>query len=186
MAAPGGTLRIETQSNTAAARIRKIELFGNGKLITTLRQVSNSGNLYIHQYSWNGAGRGRFSLKAVLTEMSGASSTSSPISVTFDYPSAINITSPVDGTSFSLGTTVDINFSVSETEGYLTRLDYYANGNLIESTTAFIKSGNQTYKWQNPQEGIYSFVIVATNDLGVTSTSNSVNIGINRPIPKLR
>lgn len=183
--APGGSLNIEITSNLPGNRVQKVEIYDRDVLLGNLRAVSNTGNLYKYRFTLNNVPRGRHSLKAILTDLTGAKT----ISESFDFKATIvptvSITSPNNSQVFASGSSVDITAQVADGDGYVREVKFYANGKLIGSKTESIESGSTTLNWRTPDDGIYSIVAVATDDTDESKTSAPVNIGINRPSPTI-
>lgn len=172
---------IETSSNIPANRIKKIELFSSGEKLGTLSQVSVAGNIYKHKFLWKSPPRGKPVLTAVLTEYSGAVTISNSLFLTISNAPSVVISTPSDGLTYQQASVIPINVQLDGSGGYVEKVDYYVNGNLIGTTTGNISSGTSNFNWQNPPEGIYSLFVVATNDLGIATTSSTVTFGVNRP-----
>jgi hypothetical protein len=180
---PGGTYVVETTSNLASSRIQKIQLFANGKKLGEMRQASVGPNLYKYRFNWQNLPAGKYDLVAALNEYSGSVSQSTPVSYVVSTPPSIAVNSPVDGNSYVQPSVLPINLQVSDVDGYVDQVDIYANGIFIGSASPNTSSGSTIFDWQNPPDGIYSLVAVATDDLGIKTSSNPVSFGINRPAP---
>jgi uncharacterized repeat protein (TIGR01451 family) len=178
----GQHILIETSSTVPTSRVQKVELFSSGVKIGTLRNVSGTGSIYKHQFLWTNAPTGKFDLIAVLTEYSGAVTISNNRHLTISNSPSVIITNPSDGITYQQTSFLPITVELNDTDGYVEKVAYYINGGLIGTTTGNIRSGSSTFNWQNPAEGIYSLVVVATDDLGVAATSAPITFGINRPV----
>jgi hypothetical protein len=63
----------------------------------------------------------------------------------------------------------------SDTDGSVSRVDFYANGSLIGTDTAAPFS----FTWSNVSAGSYSITAIATDNDGASTTSGPVSITVN-------
>ena len=77
---------------------------------------------------------GSHTLTAVATDNAGATSTSASISITGNAAPMVAITNPVNGATFAVGTAVTANASASDSDGSVTKVDFYRDGVLVGST----------------------------------------------------
>jgi plastocyanin len=89
-------------------------------------------------------------------------------------PPSVSITSPANGATFPAGSAITVQASASSTDGTVTRVDFFENGNLFGSATAAPYSA--TFSGGAP--GPYALTAVATDNQGATSTSTAVNVTI--------
>ncbi|RIA09399.1 putative secreted protein (Por secretion system target) [Flavobacteriaceae bacterium MAR_2010_72] len=86
-------------------------------------------------------------------------------------PPVINITSPANNSSFSEGTTINITADASDSDGSITQVEFFANGNSIGVDTS------QPYAIDYIVTlGATELTAVATDDDNATTNSQSVNI----------
>lgn len=191
---PGSTISISTnsylpylqgmnaRSKSKLAPTPQVELFISGQSFGKMSLVSNDFGSMVHQFNWTNAPRGRYEIMAILEDSSEASISQSKSFVVTDSP-AVSINTPSDGASFPEGTTVDVNIDVADTDGFVKKIELYANGALVGVRNENIASGTVSVRWEAPPDGIYSLVAVATDDMDVSTSSSPVNMGINRPVP---
>jgi Subtilase family/Bacterial Ig domain/Fervidolysin N-terminal prodomain/F5/8 type C domain len=89
-----------------------------------------------------------------------------------DIPPTVAITSPADGTGFTAPATVPVTATASDSDGSVQKVDFYANGTLIGTAAA----SPYAMTWSNVLAGSYTLTAVATDNLGVTTTSAPVTI----------
>lgn len=96
-------------------------------------------------------------------------------------PPTVEITTPVDGTTFVDPAAVDIA-AVASDDGSIVRVSFWANGTLIgEDTTA-----PYGYSWIPPELGSVTLTAEAEDDLGATTVSDPVAVNLvpaGGPIP---
>jgi regulation of enolase protein 1 (concanavalin A-like superfamily) len=129
--------------------------------------------------TWSSVAAGTYSLTAVVTDNAGATATSSPVSVTVtaaaNTPPTVSISAPATGASYTAPATIAFSATAADTDGTVTRVDFYANGQLRGSDT----TGPFTYTWSSVAAGTYSLTAVATDNTGATTTSSPVNVTVN-------
>jgi hypothetical protein len=92
-------------------------------------------------------------------------------------PPSVSITNPVDGATIS-GTIVTIEASASDTDGSVAKVEFYSGSRLLgEDTTE-----PYSYVWSGVAPGTYALSAVATDNMGLTTTSSGVNVTVT-PVP---
>ncbi|NER13017.1 hypothetical protein GWK08_06175 [Leptobacterium flavescens] len=87
---------------------------------------------------------------------------------------SVSISAPVANASFTEGDAINITASASDSDGNVTRVEFFANGvKLGEDTTA-----PYAYNWTNAAVGNHSLTAVATDDAGDSTTSSSVSVSV--------
>jgi len=92
----------------------------------------------------------------------------------------VSITQPANGQTFTEGSTITINASAADTDGNVTKVEFFRNGTFIgEDTTSPYR-----FTWNNASSGNYTLKVKATDDGGATGESEvSVSVGSVDPIP---
>ena len=108
-------------------------------------------------------------MSAVGYYASGGTVTSAPIQiyVTDDAAPTINIISPHSGNVFYVGQPAPIMASVTDPDGTIAKVEFFANGALLGTIT----SPPYTFNWVPTVPGAYSLTAKATDDHGVTASS---------------
>ncbi|RNC65616.1 MAG: Ig-like domain repeat protein [Desulfuromonadales bacterium] len=128
--------------------------------------------------TWNGIFSGSYTLKAVATDNEGMKTTSAPVSITVNnldnVAPSVALTSPVDGATVFVGSTITLNATAADTDGTVSKVEFY-NGavKLGEDTTA-----PYTFSVPSAALGTYVFTAVATDNDGGVRTSSSVNVSV--------
>ena len=93
-------------------------------------------------------------------------------------PPSVGINSPTNGTAVTAGANVTMSVSASANAvgGYLTRLDFLANGTVISSVTLSNQSVVDTYIINLATSGSYSLTVRATDNYGFQTTSSAVTV----------
>jgi len=91
-----------------------------------------------------------------------------------NQPPTVSITSPAAGASFIAPANVTINASASDTDGTVTRVDFYQGSTLIGSDT----TSPYSVVWTGAAAGSYSLTARAVDDDAATGTSATVGITV--------
>jgi GH18 family chitinase len=87
---------------------------------------------------------------------------------------AVSLTSPANGTSFTAGSTLTVSANASDTDGTISRVEFFAGGTKIgEDTTA-----PYSIAWTNVAAGSYSLTARATDNGAASTTSAAVSISV--------
>lgn len=168
---------VTATASLSGGSISQVDFFRDGVLLGT-------GTFTIpNQYSltWNAAPAGRHSLTAVATDNSGVTTTSTSVNLTVNDPPVISLLSPAPNSVFTTApASVPIVANVSDWEGAVRKVDFYANGLLIG--TKSLSGVNQfPFTWSNVPAGTYSITAVATDNYNALSTSTPVTVRVNAP-----
>jgi hypothetical protein len=129
-----------------------------------------------YSVSWSNVAAGIYTLTAVATDNDGAPRTSGAVSITVNSTTnaapTVSITNPASGTSFAAPTTIPLTASASDSNGSVTRVDFYAGTTLIGSDT----TSPYTVNWANAAPGTYSITARATDNGGAVGTSAAISI----------
>ncbi|HEY3104654.1 MAG TPA: Ig-like domain-containing protein, partial [Pyrinomonadaceae bacterium] len=176
--APGANVTVSASASHPSGIINKVEFFANGQSIG----VGSPGG---GQYSvgWNSVTQGIYALVAVATDGSGITTTSAPVTVTVDSPPTVTMTTPSDGSVFPSSTNISVSATAQSAGGAIARVDFYANGLLIGSASD-VGTDKFTATWRQVPDAVYSLTAVASDSLGVSTTSPAITIGVNTPSPR--
>ena len=121
---------------------------------------------------------GTYQLTAVATDSDGDTTTSAPVSVTVNsatnQPPTVSLTSPAAGSTFTAPASITVAATASDSDGTVTRVDFYRGSTMIGSDT----SSPYGYTWTNVAAGSYQLTAVARDDDGATRTSAAANITV--------
>ncbi|HYG73666.1 MAG TPA: Ig-like domain-containing protein [Planctomycetota bacterium] len=165
------SVSISASASDSDGSVTKVEFFANGTLIGTSTAAP-------YAFTWTGVAAGTYSLTAKATDNGGATKTSSAISIAVSAPNqapTVAIASPASGATFSAPATVNITASASDSDGSVTKVEFFANGTLIGTSTA----APYAFSWTGVAAGTYTLTAKATDNKGATKTSTAVNITVN-------
>jgi beta-glucanase (GH16 family) len=94
-------------------------------------------------------------------------------------PPTVSITSPIDGTTVTAPAIVTINATAADSDGTISKVDFYRGATLLGTDT----SAPYSYAWTSVA-GSHSITAVATDNGGAVTTSEAVGITVN-PAPNV-
>lgn len=128
------------------------------------------------EFTWNDVAIGAFSLTAKATDNLGNVATSAPIAISVvGAAPSVSLTSPTAGAAFSVGSAIALEVSASDTDGSISKVEYFAGATKLgESTVAPF-----SFSWSGAAAGPYSLTAKATDNDGYATTSSAVAITVN-------
>ncbi|MFD2246516.1 Ig-like domain-containing protein [Pontibacter ruber] len=89
-------------------------------------------------------------------------------------PPVVSISSPSNGSSFTLSQTINITATASDPEGALTEVEFFANSVSLGKDNTSLYS----VSWAPTSTGSYSLTAKATDAAGAATTSSAINVTI--------
>lgn len=132
-----------------------------------------------YQLSWTGATLGNHSITAKAIDNNGEDSVSNAIMiqvVPVNTPPAIAIISPEDGSLFNPNKKVTITAQATDADGSVAKVEFFERTTKI----ATVVSPPYTFRWQPKDAGTYYISAVATDDKGLTNTSGTITINLDK------
>ena len=165
--AAGAVLNLSASAGDFDGKVVSVRFLANGIVIGT------AGGLP-YQASWAPTAPGIYVIEAQATDDSGNITTSSSITVTVggNHAPLVSITSPTVGAGVQVGTPVSIAATASDSDGVVSKVDFYANGLLIGTKV----SPPYTASWTPPAEGVFHLIAVATDNGNTSATSADVGV----------
>ena len=169
----GANITISASASENGGTIAKVDFYSG----TTLLGTATSG----FSFTWNSVPAGSYALTAKATDSGGVSTTSSTVNITVNpsanKPPTVTITSPAAGATFTAGANITITASAADSDGTVTKVDFYSGTTLMGSATSGF-----TFTWNSVPAGSYALTAKATDNGGLSTTSNAVNIIVNPPV----
>jgi Bacterial Ig domain len=164
-----GSIAISANAADTDGTIAKVDFY-NG---TTLLGTDTTSP---YTYTWANVAVGTYSITAKATDDKGAVSTSSAVSVTVSANQAptVSITSPAANASFAAPASIAINANAADTNGTISKVEFYNGTTLLGSDT----TSPYSYTWSNVAAGTYSLTAKATDNVGAMTTSAAVSISV--------
>jgi hypothetical protein len=158
--------------------IDRVEFYANDSLIG----AATNGDLWTsYNVDWIPSTNGCFQIRAVAFDNLGGSNSSDMGVVQVDFPPQVLIDSPVSGTVLTGPTNVFVHATASDPDGAVVSISVYANGDLLGTSGGPEIATN----WFPRRQGDYTLTVVATDDLGLTTTSEGVPVTVTGDFPQV-
>lgn len=129
-----------------------------------------------YQFSWEAAGIGAHSVTARASDSKNDNAVSQAIEVTVTAPGNLapttSITSPTSQSKFAVGATVAIAANAADADGSVSQVEFFAGS----TSLGIVNASPYLVNWTATTEGTHTLTTVATDDKGLSTTSNSVSI----------
>jgi len=174
----GQPITIEANVSDADGFVTLVQFFDGATLIGSVGQ-------FPFRMVWTSAPVGPASLTAVATDNAGATTVSMPVSIAIlappgpnppppNQPPSVSILSPNNGSSFPLGTSIDVQIEASDSDGRITLVELFEGATHLGSAT----SAPVHITWTPTAPGTYSLRAVATDDDGASASTGPITISI--------
>lgn len=166
----GETVSLAATASDSDGSITKVEfLNGNTKL--------GEDNSSPYSFNWSNVQPGTYTLTARATDNQSGTTTSSSITIKVNAANvlpAVTLTSPAANATFTSGTTINLTADASDSDGSITKVEFF-NGNtkLGEDTSA-----PYSFNWTDVQPGTYTLTAKATDNNSGTKTSAPIHIKV--------
>jgi hypothetical protein len=124
---------------------------------------------------------GTYTLTAVAYDNAGASTKSSPVTITVAASSTTNrppvVTLASLGTTYTAPASITMSASASDPDGTVKRVDFYSDQTLLGSDS----TSPYSFVWANVGTGTYNVTAVARDDDGATTVSGLQTITVKAP-----
>jgi hypothetical protein len=163
------TIYIKANASDTDGSIAKVEFYQGATLLQT-------DSISPYAFNWKNVQAGLYVMTAKATDDLNATSVSAPVTVIVNpnTPPVINITSPLNASSFIDPATITIKAVASDNDGSIQRVEFYEGSTLLEidSIAPF------AIDWKNVVAGTYALTAKAIDNLNVQTISDTVNITV--------
>ena len=172
----GGSLSLKAAAADADGSVAKV-LFFSGATSLGVDEAAP------YELEWTPSGEGEHLLTAVAVDNRGAETISGVVSVTVLPPNEapeVGITSPDAGQGVSIGATLNVSASATDSDGEVVQVEIVANGESLAKRS----EGPYEADWPLAKAGLQSVTVRATdNDGAVSEASVSVAVYGDTPVP---
>lgn len=163
------TIQITADATDPDGTIALVEFF-NGA--TKLGEDSTAP----YSFDWTGVFTNSYSITAKATDNASTTTTSSAVAVTVtnadNVVPSVAITSPASSVTIAAGGSVTINASASDSDGQVTKVEFYQGATKLGEDT----SAPYSYAWNNVASGTYAVTAVAIDNDNGSATSAAVTV----------
>jgi hypothetical protein len=166
------TITLAATASDTDGTIARVDFFAG----TTLVGTDTTAPFGI---TWNGVAPGTYALTARATDNLGASTTSSPVTITVNanQTPTVSLVSPVPGATFLAPATIGLTAAAFDSDGSVVKVDFYAGAVLIGTAT----SAPYTANWTVVAAGTYALTAKATDNGGAVATSAPITVTVIPP-----
>jgi uncharacterized protein (DUF2141 family) len=164
------TINVSATASDSDGSIARVQFYSGATILATVTAAP-------YTFAWTNVQAGTYTLTAVAQDDKGASSTSAASTITVSAPNqppSVSLTSPANGATFSAPATITVSASASDTDGTVSKVDFFAGTTLIGTDT----SSPYGITWSNVTAGSYALTAVATDNAGATTTSAARTITV--------
>ncbi len=160
-------ITINANAGDSDGSVSKVEFYQGATLLAT-------DTTSPYSYTWSSVSAGTYSITAKATDNLGAVTTSNVVSVSVNAKPSVSLTNPAIGTSFIAPGFVSIAATASDSDGTVSKVEFFQGTTLISTVTASPFSFN----WSYVPAGTYTLTAKATDNLGASTTSSTVTIAV--------
>lgn len=164
----GSSLTLSANASDSDGAVSQVQFLANGSVVGTATASP-------FQVTWSNIPSGSYTVAARATDNRGAVSESTGVSVRVNALPNVALTAPTAGTVVDAPASMSLAATVSDADGTIAKVDYFANGTLIATSNAAPFSA----AWNNVSAGTYSITAIATDNSGGTATSAAVSVIVN-------
>jgi len=166
------SITISADAADSDGSIVRVDFYAGSTLIGTSSTAPYS-------ITWSNVAAGAYSLTAVATDNSGASTTSPARSTSVNARPTVALTAPANGATFQAPASIVVSATASDADGTVTQVTFSAGTTVIGTDT----TSPYSVTWTNVPEGTYVLKAVATDNRGATraSTTRSITVASNQP-----
>lgn len=167
------TISISATASDTDGTISKVDFYQGSTLI-------GSDTAAPYNVSWNSVAAGSYTLTAKATDNKGAVTTSASVNITVtvnttpNVAPSVSITAPASGATFTAPATVTVSASATDSDGTVSKVEFYQGTTLIGSDT----TAPYSISWSSVAAGSYTLTAKATDDRGAVTTSSGVSISV--------
>jgi hypothetical protein len=164
--APAGVL-VSAAAADLDGSVARVEFFAGGGKI---------GEAFGAPYSvmWSGASPGVYALTAVVTDSSGATATSAPVSVLLNAPPVVALTAPADNAQFAAPASITLTASASDSDGTIAQVQFFRGAVSLGVDT----TSPYSVTWSGAASGAYTLTAVASDNRGAVVASAPVTVRV--------
>ncbi len=172
---PNSDLILDAKVTHPSGLVTKVEVFANEERLGEANAVGGDN----YRFTWRSVSRSVYSLVFVATDGSGVTTSSSPVRIIVSRPPTVKMIKPSPSSSVDAPTNLTLSVTASQPQGRITRIDFYANDQLLGSASD-VGTDQFSFTWRDVQPGEYALKAIAVDDLGATGTSEIVPVKAKR------
>ena len=167
-------ITVSANATDSDGTISKVDFYAGTVLIGTATAAP-------YQIAWGPVSEGSYSLTAVATDDSSASTVSSAVAITVNPPNilpSVTLDSPLGGTTFSAGSNIVLSATANDLDGTIGQVEFFAGALLVGTATVPTSGAVYSVTWTNVNSGAYALTAKVTDNVNGTTNSSVVNINV--------
>jgi hypothetical protein len=167
------TIQLSASAGDPEGALSRVDFFAGSTLLGSDASAPYS-------YTWSGVAAGSYTLSAVAHDAGGSTAQSPARSVTVvnapppNQPPTVALTAPASGATYTAPASIAMTAAAADTDGSVTRVDFYANGSQVGSDAATPFA----FTWTGVASGTHSLTAIALDDDGATRTSGARSVTV--------
>jgi hypothetical protein len=184
---------LQAQAADPDGSIARVYFFAGNTVIGGSGAPATLDSAGLYNMTWTNPAPGTYSLTALAIDNLQGRTTSSPVVVTIvpapesNSPPSVHIYTPTNNASFVAPASIFIGAEASDKDGYVSTVEFFANGNSLGAKTNNPASGSSINPfyiyWTNVPVGAYDLTALATDNRGATTLSAAVHVTVVPPPP---
>ncbi len=166
---PGMDIAATADAADSDGTVSKVEFFDGATLIGTATAAPYSATL-------TNPAAGTHTLTAKVTDNLGLATTSTAVTIRVDAAPTVSITAPANNSTFIAPASFTLSASAADSDGTVTKVDFYDGATLLGTATAAPYSFNVS----NLGAGLHSLSAVATDNDGATASA-AISVTVDAP-----
>jgi hypothetical protein len=165
---------VSANATDSDGTISKVEFYAGTTIIGTATAAP-------YQITWGLVSAGSYSLTAVATDNSLASTVSPPLVISVGLPNigpSVTLDAPRGGTTFSAGSNILLVATAADLDGSISKVEYFAGASLVGTATVPSSGAVYSVTWTNVNSGEYALMAKATDNVNGTTNSSIININV--------
>ena len=163
------SITIDAVATDSDGTISKVEFYNGVSLLATSTTSP-------YTYNWKNVTVGTYAITVKSYDNANVTATSAVVNLVVNNNQAptVRVTSPVDNTTFIAPATVTINAEAADSDGTISKVEFYNGATLLSTST----TSPYTYNWENVTVGTYQITAKATDNTGNVTSSTPVIIAV--------
>jgi hypothetical protein len=164
-------IAISATASDSDGTIGKVEFYQGATLLGTSTTAPYS-------FNWQNVAAGSYSLTSKAYDNLNAVTTSATVNVIVNTPvnnpPIASITSPANNATFTAPAQITINASASDSDGTISKVEFYQGTTLLGTDT----TSPYSFNWANVAVGGYALTVKGYDNLNAVATSATVNVSV--------
>ncbi len=180
-----GSFTLTANASSTTSSIIKVDFYAADAATntSTLIGTATTGTAGVYSLNWTNVAAGSYSLTAVATSAWGTTTTSAAISVISDQAPSVTLTGPTNGTQITSPNSYTLTAEASSVTSTIAKVEFYANDGTTNLLLGTATAAPYSVTWNNVPVGNFTLSAIATDALGIATTSATVTVNAIANVP---